>query len=43
MSDFHIQAPTLSVMGIGLIKTADEAKLFFEWVVAQKQPAPAAN
>jgi polyisoprenoid-binding protein YceI len=42
MSDFKIEAPTISVLGIGMIKTGDDVKLFFEWV-AVKKAAPAAR
>jgi hypothetical protein len=40
MSDYKVEAPSLTVMGIG-IKTGDEVKLLFEWVAAKKA-APAA-
>jgi len=41
MTDFKIQPINISILGIGLIKTGDEVKLFFEWV-ATKKTAPAA-
>ena len=41
MTDFKVEPPALTVLGLG-IKTADEVKLFFEWVAAQR-PAPAAK
>jgi hypothetical protein len=40
MTDFGIKPPAPSV-GLGLIKTADDVKLTFEWLTAQKA-APAA-
>src|SRR5258708_6303414 len=42
ISDFHIQPPALTVLGMG-ITTGDQVKLYFEWVVAQKDSAPAAK
>ena len=41
MTDFAIKPPAPAV-ALGLIKTGDEVKLSFEWVVWQK-PAPAAK
>lgn len=41
MTDFKIEPPALTVLGIG-ITTVDEVKLFFEWV-ATKKAAPAAK
>lgn len=38
MSDFGINPPAPSV-GLGLIKTADEVKIAFEWLVAKKKDA----
>lgn len=35
MTDFKIEPPALTVLGLG-IKTADDVKLFFEWTAAQK-------
>jgi len=42
MTDFKIEPINLSIFGIGLIKTGDEVKLFFEWV-ATKKTTPAAK
>jgi hypothetical protein len=39
MTNFKIEPPAPSV-ALGLIKTGDDIKLFFEWV-ATKKPAPA--
>jgi hypothetical protein len=36
MSDFKIEPINISIFGIGLIKTGDEVKLFFEWVAVRK-------
>ena len=41
MTDFKIEPPALTVLGIG-ITTGDEVKLFFEWV-ATKKAAPVAK
>lgn len=41
MTDFKIDPPSPS-LAMGLIKTGDEVKLFFEWVAAKKA-APAAK
>jgi len=38
MSDFGISPPAPAV-GLGLIKTADEVKISFEWLVAKKKAA----
>ena len=40
MTDFKIEPINIGILGIGLIKTGDEVKLFFEWV-ATKKAAPA--
>jgi hypothetical protein len=40
MTDFKIDPPAPKV-ALGLIKTGDEVKLFFEWIVVQKKPVPA--
>lgn len=42
MTDFKIEPINISILGIGLIKTGDEVKLFFEWV-ATKKTLPAAK
>lgn len=42
MTDFKIDPINISIFGIGLIKTGDEVKLFFEWV-ATKKNLPAAK
>lgn len=42
MTDFKIEPINIGILGIGLIKTGDEVKLFFEWV-ATKKAAPAAK
>ncbi len=42
MTDFKIQPPAPTVLG-GLLKTGDEVKLSFDWMVAQKAPAAATN
>jgi len=42
MTDFKIEPINKSILGIGLIKTGDEVKLFFEWV-ATKKATPAAK
>lgn len=39
MSDFEVPSPAPKV-GLGLIKTADEVKLTFEWNLAQAPAAP---
>jgi hypothetical protein len=39
MSDFKIEPASIAV---GIAKTADPVKVFFEWVVGQKAAAPAA-
>jgi hypothetical protein len=36
MTDFGMKPPAPSV-GLGLIKTADEVKLTFEWVTVRKE------
>jgi polyisoprenoid-binding protein YceI len=36
MTDFKIQPPTLTVLGVG-IRTGDDVKLSFEWVTAQPE------
>ena len=41
MTDFKVEPPTLTVLGLG-IKTGDEVKLSFEWMVAPKTAGPAA-
>jgi YceI-like domain len=38
MTDFKIEPPAPKI-ALGLIKTGDEVKLTFEWVVGQKPPA----
>src|SRR5205085_8723350 len=35
MTDFGIKPPAPSI-GLGLIKTADDVRIVFEWIVAQK-------
>lgn len=42
MSDFGVPSPAPKI-GLGLIKTADEVKLTWEWLVAQPAPAAAAQ
>jgi hypothetical protein len=42
MTDFGIKPPAPAI-ALGLIKTGDEVKLSFEWMVGQKAPAPAAG
>jgi polyisoprenoid-binding protein YceI len=42
MSDFKIEAPAPKI-AMGMIKTGDDVKLIFEWVIAQKKAAVAAN
>ncbi len=39
MSDFKIEPPAPK-LALGLIKTGDEVKLFFEWLLAQRKTAP---
>jgi hypothetical protein len=39
MSDFKIEPPAPK-LALGLIKTGDEVKLFFEWLVAERKSAP---
>ena len=39
MSDFDVPSPAPKV-GLGLIKTADDVKLTFEWNLAQVPAAP---
>jgi len=41
MTDYKIEPPALTVLGLG-IKTGDDVKVFFEWV-AVKRAAPAAK
>lgn len=38
MTDYKVDPPAPK-LALGLIKTGDEVKLIFEWVVAQKKPA----
>jgi hypothetical protein len=38
MTDFKIEPPAPTV-ALGLIKTGDEVKLIFDWIVVQKKPA----
>jgi polyisoprenoid-binding protein YceI len=38
MSDFKIESPAPKLAG-GLIKTGDEVKLIFDWMVAQRKAA----
>jgi hypothetical protein len=38
MTDFQIKPPSPS-LALGLIKTGDEVKLFFEWIAVRKTPA----
>jgi polyisoprenoid-binding protein YceI len=40
MTSFNIEPPAPKI-ALGLIKTGDDVKLFFEWTVAQKKPLPA--
>jgi hypothetical protein len=40
MTDFKIDPPAPKI-ALGLIKTGDEVKLFFEWIVVQKKAVPA--
>lgn len=42
MSDFKIEPPAPKI-ALGLIKTGDEIKVIFEWMVAQAKPAAAAK
>ncbi len=42
MTDFGIQPPAPAI-ALGIIKTGDEVKLFFEWMVIQKPPPAAAQ
>jgi hypothetical protein len=42
MTDFKIQPPA-PALALGIIKTGDEVKLFFEWMVAQRVEAPVAT
>ena len=39
MTDFKIEPPSPNIPGGALIKTADEVKIIFEWVVGQKTAA----
>ena len=39
MSDFKIEPPSPNIPGGAMIKTADEVKVIFDWVVAQKAAA----
>jgi hypothetical protein len=39
MSDFKIEPPSPSIPGGAMIKTADEVKVIFDWVVGQKAAA----
>ena len=39
MTEFKIDPPAPKI-ALGLIKTGDEVKLSFDWVVARKKPAP---
>jgi hypothetical protein len=38
MTDFKIEPPALTVLGLG-IKTGDDVKLFFEWIASKRAPA----
>jgi polyisoprenoid-binding protein YceI len=42
MSDFGMKAPAPAI-GLGLIKTADEVKITFEWLTAKKDAKTASN
>lgn len=39
MTDFKIEPINISIFGLGLIRTGDEVKLFFEWIVKKRTPA----
>ncbi len=41
MTDYKIQPPSPKI-AMGLIKTGDDVKLVFEWMLAQRKPAAAA-
>jgi len=42
MTDFKVEPPAPKI-ALGLIKTGDEVKLIFKWVLAQRKPAAAAS
>ena len=42
MTDFKVEPPAPKI-AFGLIKTGDEVKLIFKWIVAQRKAAPAAS
>ncbi len=43
MTDFKVEPPAPKILGVGALKTGDEVKLIFEWVVAPRAvPAAAA-
>jgi polyisoprenoid-binding protein YceI len=41
MTDFKVEPPSPKI-ALGLIKTGDDIKLIFEWMLAQRKPAAAA-
>ena len=41
MTDYKIEPPSPKI-ALGLIKTGDDVKLIFEWMLAQRKPAAAA-
>jgi len=41
MTDFKIEPPAPKI-AMGMIKTGDEVKLIFDWMVVQRPPATAA-
>ncbi len=42
MTDFKVEPPAPKI-ALGLIKTGDEVKLIFKWIVGQRKTAPAGN
>jgi hypothetical protein len=42
MTDFKIDPPAPKI-AMGMIKTGDEVKLIFDWMVAQRSPPTAAK
>ena len=42
MTDFKDEIVDISILGLGHIRTGDEVKLVFKWIVRQKRPSAAA-
>ena len=42
MTDYKVEPPAPKI-ALGLIKTGDDVKLIFEWMLGQRKAAPAAS